>query len=123
MPLKTRAGSADAPIEPGARTLCEPWDLGPALKLWRLIVPWKPLPLRRPADLDRLADLEGVDGDGVADLQLVGLVAELDEVAVRADVGLLAGARARAVSAFSLHGAERELHGLVAVALVRADAR
>ena len=39
MPLKTREGVADAPIEPGARTLCEPWDLGPEAKLWRLIVP------------------------------------------------------------------------------------
>src|ERR687897_246180 len=36
MPLNTRAGSAEAPIEPGARTLCEPCDLGPAAKLWRL---------------------------------------------------------------------------------------
>src|ERR1035441_5935059 len=25
MPLKTREGVAEAPIEPGARTLCEPW--------------------------------------------------------------------------------------------------
>src|SRR6185503_6615330 len=39
MPLNTRAGSAEAPIEPGARTLCEPCDLGPEAKLWRLIVP------------------------------------------------------------------------------------
>ena len=45
MPLNTREGVADAPIEPGARTLCEPWLFGPAEKLWRLIVPWKPLPL------------------------------------------------------------------------------
>ena len=48
MPLNTREGVADAPIEPGARTLCEPWDLGPQAKLWRLIVPWKPLPLETP---------------------------------------------------------------------------
>ena len=45
IPLKTRAGSAEAPIEPGARTLWEPWETGPRLKLWRLIVPWKPLPI------------------------------------------------------------------------------
>ena len=44
-PLNTRAGSALAPIEPGARTLCEPWETGPRWKLWRLIVPWKPLPI------------------------------------------------------------------------------
>ena len=36
MPLKTRAGHAEAPIEPGARTLCEPCDFGPLAKfvLW-----------------------------------------------------------------------------------------
>ena len=50
----TREGVADAPIEPGARTLCEPWDLGPRLKLWRLIVPWKPLPLEMPATFTRV---------------------------------------------------------------------
>ena len=50
-PLNTRDGVAEAPIEPGARTLCEPWDFGPAAKRWRLIVPWKPLPLETPATL------------------------------------------------------------------------
>ena len=84
MPLNTREGVAEAPIEPGARTLCEPWDFGPAAKLWRLIVPWKPLPLPDAGDLDVLADLEGLDGDGVADRQLAGLVAELHERAQRA---------------------------------------
>ena len=48
MPLNTRAGSAEAPIEPGARTLCEPCDLGPEAKLCRLIVPAKPLPFDLP---------------------------------------------------------------------------
>src|SRR6202012_47107 len=47
-PLDTRDGVAEAPIEPGARTLCEPCDLGPEEKLWRLIVPAKPLPLDFP---------------------------------------------------------------------------
>ena len=51
MPLKTRAGYAAAPIEPGARTLCEPWLTGPREKRWRLTVPWKPLPLEVPATL------------------------------------------------------------------------
>ena len=58
VPLKTRAGSALAPIEPGARTLCEPWLTGPRLKLWRLIVPAKPLPTADPGDLHLLAGLE-----------------------------------------------------------------
>ncbi len=48
IPLKTRAGKALAPIEPGARTLCDPWLTGPRLKLWRLIPPWKPLPIEIP---------------------------------------------------------------------------
>ena len=61
MPLKTREGVADAPIEPGARTLCEPWRLGPLAKLWRLIVPWKPLPLEVPEIFTRAPDLEGLD--------------------------------------------------------------
>ena len=51
IPLKTRAGKALAPIEPGARTLCEPWLTGPRLKLWRLIPPWKPLPIETPETL------------------------------------------------------------------------
>ena len=76
-------------MEPGARTLCEPWDFGPLEKLWRLIVPWKPLPFEVPEIFTRWPGLERLDGDGLADLQLAGLVAELDEVAVRAGVGLL----------------------------------
>ena len=48
MPLKTREGVAEAPIEPGLRTLCEPCVTGPREKLWRLIVPWKPLPIPIP---------------------------------------------------------------------------
>ena len=51
MPLNTRDGVAEAPIEPGARMLCEPWPRGPLEKLWRLIVPWKPLPIPMPATL------------------------------------------------------------------------
>ena len=51
LPLNTRDGVADAPIEPGLRTLCEPCETGPRLKLCRLIVPWKPLPIEIPATL------------------------------------------------------------------------
>jgi len=49
--LKTRDGVADWPIDPGARTLCEPCVLGPRLKLCRLIVPAKPLPCEMPLTL------------------------------------------------------------------------
>jgi hypothetical protein len=48
IPLNTREGVADAPIEPGLRMLCEPWVFGPRLKLWRLIVPANPLPMPMP---------------------------------------------------------------------------
>ena len=51
MPLNTRDGYADAPIEPGLRTLCEPWETGPRVKPWRLIVPWKPFPIVSPETL------------------------------------------------------------------------
>ena len=60
MPLNTREGVAEAPIEPGARTLCEPCDTGPREKLWRLTVPWKPLPFEVPETLTVLALLEDV---------------------------------------------------------------
>ena len=93
IPLKTRAGKALAPIEPGARTLWEPWLTGPRLKLWRLIPPWKPLPIEIPATLTFWPGLEAGDGDVVADLRaLLGaevLVAELDQVAHRRRAGLL----------------------------------
>ncbi len=51
MPLRTRDGVAEAPMEPGARTLCEPCETGPRVKPWRLIVPWKPLPIEIPETL------------------------------------------------------------------------
>ena len=121
MPLNTRDGVAEAPIEPGARTLCEPWDLGPLAKLWRLIVPWKPLPLDLPEILTLSPTAKRVDGDGLADEQLAGLVAELDEVTVRRRVGLLQVSELGLRERLLLAGAERELDGLVAVALRGAD--
>ena len=121
MPLNTRDGVAEAPIEPGARLLCEPCDFGPEAKLWRLIVPWKPLPLPTAGDLDDLADLEGLDGHGVADDELAGLVAELHERAHRRRVDLLEVAEQRLVERFLAHRAEAELDGLIAVGLVGAD--
>ena len=94
-PLKTRAGSALAPIEPGARTLCEPWVTGPRLKLWRLIVPWKPLPIAIAGDLDLLAGLELLDRELLADLRLRRLVAELDQRSATAARRPSSGGRAR----------------------------
>ena len=46
VPLNTRAGVAQAPMEPGARwCLWLPWLAPWPLKLWRFIAPAKPLPL------------------------------------------------------------------------------
>ena len=49
LPGKTRPGSCAMEIEPG--TLCErllPWDARCERKLWRLMVPAKPLPMEVP---------------------------------------------------------------------------
>ena len=51
MPLNTRDGVGGRADRAGARTLCEPWLTGPRVKLWRLIVPWKPLPFEVPETL------------------------------------------------------------------------
>ena len=119
MPLKTRAGSALAPIEPGARTLCEPWVTGPRPKLWRLIVPWKPLPIATPETLTLLARLELLHGQHLADLARLGVqVAELDQRAERRGAGLLQMAELAPWSACApATSSEGELDGGVAVAL------
>src|SRR4051794_3890507 len=79
------------------------------------------LALGGAGDLDLLADLEGLDRHGVADLQLGGLVAELHEVAHGRGAGLLEVAELGLGEVLLLRRAERELDGLVAVAVVRAD--
>src|SRR5690606_16107845 len=49
LPGNTRPGVCRWPIEPGERCDSElPWVASPMVKLWRLIVPWKPLPLVTP---------------------------------------------------------------------------
>ena len=48
MPLKTREGVAEAPIDPGARTLCDPCQSRGDWKPCRRIVPWKPFPFEVP---------------------------------------------------------------------------
>jgi hypothetical protein len=79
------------------------------------------LALGLPGDLDLLPDLEGVDGDRLAHQQLAGVVAELSDVAMGGGVGLLEVAELGLGEDLLLTGAEGELHGLVAVALDRAD--
>src|SRR5215218_1130432 len=79
------------------------------------------LALRGPGDLDLLTGLEDLDGDGLADLQLAGLVAKLDEMAMRGGVGLLEVAQLGARELLLAAGAESQLDGLVAVAVMRTD--
>ena len=123
MPLKTREGVAEAPIEPGARTLWEPWGLGTAGEVVALDRALEAPALGGPGDLHAGADLEGLDGDRLAHLQLAGLVAELDQGAHRRRVGLLEVAELGLGQVLLLAQAERQLDGLVAVALRRADGR
>ena len=86
-PLITREGVADWPIEPGARTLCEPCVTGPREKPWRLTVPAKPLPLERPLTLIASPGLEALDRHDLARGELE-CAAELVQVAMRGDVVL-----------------------------------
>jgi hypothetical protein len=92
MPLKTRAGKALAPIEPGGAHVVGAVRDGPRLKLWRLIPPWNPLPIEIP----RLHFLAGLEAATVTSSPTFGallgaevLVAELDQVAHRRPPGLL----------------------------------
>ena len=48
MPLMTRDGYDEAPIEPGARWNIEPCVASPPAKWWRFTTPWKPWPLLVP---------------------------------------------------------------------------
>ena len=66
-PRNTRDGVAEAPIEPGVRTLCEPWRDGAALEVVPLDRAGEALADRRARDLDLVAGLERLDGDRVAD--------------------------------------------------------
>src|SRR3954467_3209816 len=77
--------------------------------------------LRDAGDLDRLAGLEGLDRDGLADGQLARLVAELHDVLHRRRVRLAQVAELGLGEVLLARGAERELDGLVAVAVERAD--
>jgi hypothetical protein len=62
------------------------------VKFQRLIVPWKPLPLVTPCDVDDLADLEDVGLDLAAHLEaaelVVGAYAELPQAAAALDLRL-----------------------------------
>src|SRR5262245_39535831 len=96
--------------------------LGAAAEVVALDRALEALALRSAGDLDLLADLEGLDRHRLAHGPLAGVVTELLDLAVRARVGLLEVAELGLGQVLLLGGVERELHGLVAVALDRADA-
>src|SRR3954449_6206019 len=79
------------------------------------------LALRDAGDLDLVAGLEGLDRDGLPDGQLARLVAELHDVLHRRRVRLAQVAELGLGEVLLARGAERELDGLVAVAVERAD--
>src|SRR6185437_12017473 len=72
-------------------------------------------------DLDLVTRLEGLDGDRLAFDGAVDPAAELDELAVRADVELLQVAELRPGQFAVCDGVERELHRVVAVHVLRPD--
>ena len=121
MPLNTRDGVADAPIEPGARTLCEPCDFGPLAKLWRLIVPWKPLPFDLP-EIFTWSPGENASTVTVSPTSSSPASSRNSRtMSMGGRVGLLQMAELGLRQRLLLACAEGQLHGLVAVALVRAD--
>src|SRR4051794_23739773 len=109
-----RAGGADVVRAVG---------LGAGVEAVALDRPLEALALGDAGHLDLLADLEGRDGHGVADLQLAGLVSELDEVADRGRGRLAQVAELGLVERLLANGAEAELDGLVAVGVMRAHGR
>ena len=119
-PRNTRDGVAEAPIEPGARTLCEPWLTGPRLKLCRLIVPAKPLPTDVPATLISSPG-SNASTVTVSPTFELGVAAELGEVTVGGRAGLLQMAELALRDLAVDHRLVGELHGGVAVGCLAAN--
>ena len=103
-----RRGRPRRRSSPGARTLCEPCEPGRGEKLWRLTVPWKPLPFETPETFTRLALLERRrPSRSSPTLSSPASSRNSREVAKRRRRRPSSGGRARAfVSRFSLHLAE-----------------
>ena len=119
MPLKTRDGVADAPIEPGLRMLCEPCVFGPRWNLWRLIVPAKPLPIPIP---ETLIESPGSKASTVTVSPGTSSVSPRNSTRWRCAPStpfLLQVAELRLRDLPVGDGVERELDGLVAVRLDR----
>ncbi len=89
VPLKTRAGVAQAPMDPGDRCfLWLPWAAPWPLKLCRFMAPAKPLPLDTAMASTRSPAAQNVGGQLLAHLEAAGVVdAQLDEVTARLHPG------------------------------------
>ena len=83
----------------------------------------KALALRNAGNLDLVAGLEGVGGNGVANAQLAALVAELNKMLVSADLGGLQVAELRLAEVLLLRLTECQLDGVVAVVVAAANRR
>ena len=123
MPLKTRAGSAEAPIDPGARDVVGAVGDRAAMEVVALDRARETLPLGDARDLHGLALLEqGVELQLVAHLELAGLAAELGQMPHRANAAFLRWPSSGLGQLLLAHAAEGDLHGVVAVALRAPDA-
>src|SRR3954451_24425698 len=96
--------------------------LGAAAEVVALDRALEALALGLARDLDGLADLEGLDGHGVAHRELADLVAELLDRAQRRGVRLLEVAELALAQRLLAYGVEPELDRLVAVDVLGADA-
>ena len=121
MPLKTRLGVEEAPIEPGLRWLrCEPWRRRDTLEVVALHDTGEALALAGADDVDQLAGLEDVDRELLAERVLGGVGgAHLGEVAARRDAGLVEVTGGRLVHLARVDLAVGDLDGDVAVDLWR----
>ena len=97
LPLNTLPGSWRWPVEPWLRWLIDtPCVARRPPKFQRFIGPGNALALVGAGDVDELAGDEVIDGELGADLdQVVGADAELDQLALRLDVGDRRSAAAR----------------------------
>src|SRR5436305_6461271 len=83
--------------------------------------PLEALALGAAGDLHLVAGRKRLHADGLPDEQLADLVAELDHVPVRPGIRLLQEPQIRLGERLLFARTERELHGLVAVAIDGAD--
>ncbi len=119
LPGNTRPGVWRWPIEPGARCTTEaPCEAMPPAKLWRFIVPAKPLPMVVPVTSTTWPGGEEIDLELRARRELRALAvgeAELDQRGARLDLRLAVVAGERPADPRGLAVAYGDLHRAVTV--------